>query len=65
MLIKLLTQVILPVLAVTINYRIKPLMMLFIISWCKPLKPEKSGEKGLPLPNKHPDKLTYVCYFST
>ena len=36
--IKLLTQVILLVLTVTINYRIIPLMILFITFWCKALK---------------------------
>ena len=29
---------------VTINYRITLLMMLFITSWCKPLKTDPSGE---------------------
>ena len=47
--------------------------MLFITSWCKPLKPGSSDEidpnatslKPSFLPNKHPDKLTYVCSCST
>ena len=37
------------VLTVTINYRIILLMILFITSWCKPLKTDPSGENE-PMP---------------
>ena len=62
-------QVRLLVRTVTINYRIILLMMLFITSWCKPLKTDPSRETCIYttcyksfLPNKHPDKLIYICY---
>ena len=41
---KLLKQVTLVVLTVTINYRIILLMVLFITSWCEPLKTDPSRE---------------------
>ena len=69
LLIKLLMQVTLLVLTVTINYKIMLLMMLFITSWCKLLKTDPSREiciyttcLSFLLPNKHPDKLIYICY---
>ena len=44
LLIKLLRQVILLVLTVTIDYKILLMMILFITSWCKALKTEPSRE---------------------
>ena len=73
LLIKLSIQVTLLVMTVTNDYRKILLIMLFITSWCKPLKPDSSNEIGpyatwfkpSLLPNKHPDKRTYICYYST
>ena len=72
LLIKLLTEVTMLVLTVTINCRMIILMMLFITSTCKSLKTDPSREictyATWLKPSfviKHPDKLIYVCYCST
>ena len=74
LLIKLLTQIILLVLTVTLNTRIILLIMLFITSWYMPLKTDLFRETCTYdtwlkpfLPSKHPDRLIYiyVCYCST
>ena len=44
------------------NYRVILLMVLFITSWCKPLKTDQYREI---CSNIHPDKLICVCYCST